>query len=191
MASATANPMNARLTDVQSISQTLPSSMVVAKACQTSTGAGTLNSSVIAEAQTSCHTTRNNTSATSGGTPVFSARRHHGVVCVAGVSSASRPATAAAASSRTAVAAGPVSRSPSGPCESCCGSGSCGMTGDDLSEASGDLVVQVQRPPADPPLADDGPRPRREQHHPLGQPDRLPHVVGDEQDRRPGGLPDP
>ncbi len=53
------------------------------------------------------------------------------------------------------------------------------------------VVVSSDRPVADPPLAHDGARPRRQQHHPLGEPDRLPHVVGDEQDRGAGGLPHP
>src|SRR3954469_15840874 len=45
MTSATANPMNARLTEVQRIDQTLPSATVVTKACHTAAGAGSLYSS--------------------------------------------------------------------------------------------------------------------------------------------------
>ncbi len=77
-----------------------------ANSCQTLAGAGILNSSVMAEAHTSCQTSRKTSSATNGGNAVDSARRHHGRVVVVGVSRASRPATAAAASSRTAVAPG-------------------------------------------------------------------------------------
>src|SRR5882757_3577365 len=68
---------------------------------------------------------------------------------------------------------------------------SCGMAADDLSQAGGDLVVQVGATALDVPLADHGARAGRQQHDPLGQPQRRPHVVGHEQHRGAGGLPDP
>src|SRR4249920_3266439 len=88
MTKATAKPTKARLTEVQRIDQTWPSSTILMKADQTSTGAGSLYSSVIADAQTICHTARNATVATRGGRPVARARRHHGRVLVVGVSRA-------------------------------------------------------------------------------------------------------
>src|SRR5215212_5212961 len=59
MTSAIANPMNARLMDVQRIDHTLPSLTLVANSSHTEIGEGTLYSLVIAEAQRSCQTAMN------------------------------------------------------------------------------------------------------------------------------------
>ena len=104
MTSAIANPTNARLIDVQRIDHTRPSSTVAVNSSHTEIGAGTLYSLVIAEAQMSCQTAMKRTSATSGGSPTASARRHQGVTTTVGVSSASRPFSASAMSTSAAVA---------------------------------------------------------------------------------------
>src|SRR6185312_923230 len=85
MTNAIANPMNARLIDVQRIDHTRPSSTVAANSAHTESGAGTLYSLVIAEAQMSCHTAMKRTSATSGGSTTASARRHQGLTTTVGV----------------------------------------------------------------------------------------------------------
>src|SRR6185312_3099398 len=177
MTSAIANPTNARLIDVHRIDHTRPSSTVAVNSSHTEIGAGTLYSLVIAEAQMSCQTAMNRTSATSGGSPTARARRHQGVVTTVGVSSASRPFSASAMSS----SAGSRTSAPT----------SRGMAGDHLSEAGGDLVVQELAPVLRyVPLAHDRAGARGQQDHPLRQPHSLADVVGHEHDRRAGGFPD-
>src|ERR1700712_1987213 len=180
MITANRKPSMARLIEVQMIENACPPANSAPIWENTASGDGSLNSGRIADAHRICQTTTKSTTATIGGTTLVRNRRHQGTRRSVGVSSASspRPTSIDSSTSRSSVSV-PWS-SPA-------------MGGDHLAQLGRDVVVQLLgvRVGAGAPLPHDAARARRQQHHALGQAHRLPHVVGDEQDRRPRRLPDP
>ena len=191
MTSAIANPRNARLIDVHRIDQDLAVVDGRGEARPTRrVGAGTLYSSVIADAQMTCQTAMNAAAprAAAARPRVRAATRawrgRRGVERVEsrdGAAASSRRGgfrSVMSVSERPATGSGHAawlvmtcrSRAVISVCRSLCSS-----------------VGPVARRRHS---RDDGARARREQHDPLGELDRLAHVVGDEQDRGAGGLPD-
>src|ERR1700712_4007429 len=179
MITANTTPSPARLIEVQMIDSACPLPTSPPIWPNTASGEGSLNSGRIAEAHRICQTTTKSTTATIGGTHLVKKRGHHGTRRSVGVSSASspRPTSTEPSTSRSSVSV-PWS--------------SAAMRGDHLAQLGGDGVVQLLGVGvgAGAPLPHNAARARGQEHHPLGQADRLPHVVGDEQDRRARRLPD-
>src|SRR4051812_46092049 len=177
----------------------VPSCTATSRVSHVCRGLGSAYSGLMPDWYTTCHTASSTSRAAAVGQKARHAVRHHERRgATTSVSSASRPASSVRRScSAPPLAAGSASAVPGRAAGS--SSVPAGMAAGLPSPPLGDLDGEVgalavldapRLRDVDEPLVDDPARPRRHQHDPLAEPDRLPDVVRDEEDRHAGLPPD-